>query len=86
MTKNPLYALVINVGIDASSYIPLFRKIWNEPKSEDIIYWMVAGGASVMNMFAITSITFESVLYPWYLGIVNATVFLVLFFRGRKKS
>lgn len=80
-TKNPLYALVINVGIDASSYIPLFRKAWKNPLSEDITYWMIAGWASVLNMFAVTSLTFTSILYPWYLGIVNATVFIILFAR-----
>lgn len=77
-TSNPLYTLIINVGIDAIGYIPLFKKIWKNPKSEDLTYWAIAGGASVLNMFAVLSITFQSVLYPWYLGIVNATVFLVL--------
>lgn len=77
-TSNPLYTLIINVGIDASGYIPLFKKIWKDPKSEDLIYWGVAGSASVLNMFAVSNITFQSVLYPWYLGIVNALVFLTL--------
>lgn len=77
-TKNPLYALVINVGIDASGYIPLFKKIYNEPKSEDLIYWSIAAFACVLNMFAVGSLTFSTVLYPWYLGIVNLSVFIIL--------
>jgi hypothetical protein len=77
-TKNPLYTLMINVGIDASGYIPLWRQIWKNPETEDTIYWAIAGSASVLNMFAVGSFTFESILYPWYLGIVNALTFFIL--------
>lgn len=83
-TKNPLYTLVINVGIDAMSYIPLIKKSWNNPKSEDLTYWAIAGFASVLNMFAIRELSFEAVLYPWYLGIVNASVFAILYFHKQK--
>jgi hypothetical protein len=38
-TKNPLYTLIINVGIDASGYIPLWRSIARNPANEDKIYW-----------------------------------------------
>ena len=77
-TDNPLYALVINVGIDASGYIPLFRDIWRDPSREDRIYWGIAGCACVLNMFAVRDLSFSSVLYPWYLGVVNMIVFVVL--------
>jgi uncharacterized membrane protein len=80
-TKNPFYTLVINVGIDAMSYIPLIRKSWKDPRSEDFTYWLIAAFASVLNMFAVTSLAFETVLYPWYLGIINLSVFLILFRR-----
>jgi hypothetical protein len=66
------------VGIDASGYIPLFRDIWRDPSREDRIYWGIAACACVLNMFAVRDLSFSTVLYPWYLGIVNLTVFLTL--------
>lgn len=80
-TNNPLYALVINVGIDASSYIPLYKKTWHDALSEDTLYWEITAFASVINMFAITNISFEWVLYPWYLGVANLTMMLLLILR-----
>ncbi len=77
-TDNPLYALIINVGIDASGYIPLFRDIWRDPSREDRIYWGIAAAACALNMFAVRDLSFSTVLYPWYLGVVNMIVFVVL--------
>jgi hypothetical protein len=80
-TDNPFYALIINVGIDASGYIPLFRDIWHDPSREDRIYWGIAAAACVLNMFAVRDFSFSSVLYPWYLWVVNTIVFLSLILR-----
>lgn len=77
-TNNPLYALLINVGIDASGYIPLWKQIWEDPSSEDTLYWWVAAFACVLNMFAVVNLSFSSVLYPWYLGIINFLTFIIL--------
>lgn len=79
ITDNPLYALIINVGIDATAYIPLLRNIYSTPESEDKIYWWIAAFACVLNMFAIREVSLEAVLYPWYLGTINTVTFVLLF-------
>lgn len=78
-TDNPLYTLIINVGIDASGYIPLWRSIWKNPENEDKIYWWIAACACILNMFSVRDITPTAVLYPWYLGIINSITFILLF-------
>lgn len=78
-TENPLYTLIINIGIDASGYSSLWRSIWKNPEHEDKIYWWIAAFACVLNMFSVRDMTFSAILYPWYLGIINSITFILLF-------
>lgn len=75
---SPLVALAMNIAMDILGAIPTIQKIYYEPDSEDLLFWVMAFSASVLNLLAIESFTLSFVLFPLYLLILNITVLILL--------
>jgi hypothetical protein len=75
---SPLVALAMNIAMDILGAIPTIKKIYYEPDSEDLLFWVMAFSASVLNLFAIESFTWSFVVFPLYLFILNITVLILL--------
>lgn len=75
---SPLVALAMNIAMDILGAIPTIQKIYYEPDSEDLLFWVMAFSASVLNLLAIESFTLSFVLFPLYLFILNITVLILL--------
>ncbi len=73
-TNNPLYALVLNVFVDAMGTLAIARKLYLYPGTEDIKAWVVALLVTVLNCFAIASFDLSNALYPLYLIFANGLI------------
>ena len=73
-TDNPLYALVINVGIDALGSLAIARKLYKYPGTEDTPAWSIALAVSVLNLFAVASFDLSNALYPVVIVISNVVI------------
>ncbi|PSB56034.1 hypothetical protein C7B77_13175 [Chamaesiphon polymorphus CCALA 037] len=75
---SPLVALAMNIAMDILGAIPTIKKIYYEPDSEDLLFWVMAFSASVLNLLAIESFTLSFLLFPLYLFMLNITVLILL--------
>jgi len=73
-TKNPLYALVLNVFVDAMGTLAITRKTWLNPGTESTLAWFLSFLVAVLNVFAVASFDISNALYPIYLVIGNGLI------------
>lgn len=73
-TNNPLYALVLNVIIDALGTLAIARKLYLHPGTEDATAWTLAFFIAILNVFAVASFDISNALYPIYLVIANGLI------------
>lgn len=80
VTDDPRTALYISIIIDALGFVPTFRKVYLDPKSEALPGWAMGCFAAGLNVIAITSLKPEMAVYPIYtLTSTLALVSLMLF-------
>lgn len=73
-TKNPIYALVLNVFVDAMGTLTIARKTWLNPGTEDTFAWFLSWLITILNVFAISLLDISNALYPIYLVFANALI------------
>lgn len=71
ITENPLYSVIWITIIDAIGFYPTFRKGWHKPYEELLLQFFLAGLKFAISLFALTSFTTITVLYPASLVIMN---------------
>lgn len=77
LTDNPLYALVLNVFVDALGTIAIANKLYKNPGTEDTKAWSVSLFVAVFNCFAIASFDLSNALYPIYLIFANLLIVIL---------
>lgn len=82
-TSDPLYALVLNVGVDALGTFAIARKLYLHKETEDGLAWSLAASIALLNLFAVASFDISNALYPVYLVFAN-TLIAALSFRRIK--
>lgn len=86
-TSNPVYALYFSILVKALGLLPTVVKAYYRPDSENKLSWAMCAAASILNMFAITSLDPHIISFPLYALIGDVTLaVLVLFpkFRPRR--
>ncbi len=73
-TSNPMYALVLNVAVDALGTSSIARKVYVHPGTEDTVAWAAALAVATLNVFAVASFDVSNALYPVYLVFANLLV------------
>lgn len=73
-TKNPIYALVLNIFVDALGTLAVAKKTWSYPETEDTKAWTIALSIAILNCFAIASFNISNALYPIYLAFAEALI------------
>jgi hypothetical protein len=63
-TKDAVLALYMSMLVKAIAYIPLVRKVYLHPKTENKLSWGMALLADSLNLFALTSLTPHIALFP----------------------
>ncbi len=85
LTSNPLYALVLNVIVDALGTVTVLRRLYLHPGTEDTKAWTVSFLVATLNVFAVASLDLSNALYPIYLVFANGFI-AALSLRGTKNA
>ena len=71
-------ALTINLLGDLFASFPTIRKTYNDPKSENILTWICFFIGNLLSLFAIKDITYGVLVFPLYLTLIAASMFLLI--------
>ena len=74
LTSNPLYALVLNVIVDALGTLAIANKLYAHPGTEDTRAWSLSLAVAALNVFAVASLDLSNALYPIYLIFANMLI------------
>lgn len=77
-----IFVLTTNTLIEIMWAMAIFTKLYNHPETEDGISWWLGWLAGVFSLLAVTSYTYEDLLYPTYILVTNFAIWLLCF---RKK-
>jgi len=78
-TSIPMIALYSAIFADIVSLIPTFKKIYFHPKTEVWEFWFIGFLSALLNLLAVKSWDFNSILFPLFLTIANlVTVLLII--------
>lgn len=81
LTDDPLWAVIIVVGIDALAFGPTFRKSWHKPFEENSAMYGVNIIRHSFSIAAIASYTMVTALYPVMLLFMNTAMWVMLMVR-----
>ena len=79
LSENPVYTLMVNIGIDFLGILPTLKKSFFDPLSEDKLAWSVTMSSNILNIFAVETWTFSIAVYPVYMVIANGLVTAFIF-------
>jgi hypothetical protein len=85
LTKQPLVALLLTIGIDAVGTVLTLIKTWEDPESETFVSWLLAALGGLFAVFAVGKISFTLLVYPLYILVANAAVNVVMLLRRGKQ-
>lgn len=72
--NNPLFALVLNVVVDALGTLAIANKLYHNPGTEDTNAWALSLIVATLNVFAVASFDLSNALYPVYLVFANILI------------
>lgn len=84
VTGNPLWSVIMITIIDAVAFIPTFRKAYVHPATENISSYALAGIKFLFGVFALSSITLTTALYPASIVLADAIFVGMLLWRRRQ--
>jgi hypothetical protein len=84
MTNDPLYAIVIGLGIDVIGFVPTVVKTWRHPDQEDRLAWTLALATSLLQSWAIPIWTVEDAAPPITYLIIQFTALFLIIYRPRR--
>lgn len=79
-TKNPQLALYSGIAAEAFGYLPVLKKSYLYPHTEDTTAWVISAVGATLNLCAITSLRPEISAYPIYLFVGDVSIALLLLF------
>lgn len=82
-TSSPLYALTLNVFVDALGTLAIAKKTWLHPGTEETKPWVMSLSVAIVNCFAIATLDISNALYPIYLVVANALLVSLSLRKGR---
>lgn len=78
---NPLLAVLMVSAIDGLGYIPTFRKSWEDPRSETLLFWVGMVAAIILSLLALTEYNLLTVTYLATLGVANVILLILCAWR-----
>lgn len=81
VTNNPLWAILIAMGIEISAYYPTVRKSWIRPHEEVAQTWFIGGIMFLISVAALDSFSFVSGAYPAFVASLNFMLVGILLYR-----
>jgi hypothetical protein len=86
VVEDPLWAVLFAVFIDFWAIIPTFRKTWNAPQSESLWAWSVAQVKWLFAIFALSTFSLTTLIYPIEVLIANGILIFIILYRRNRKS
>lgn len=83
-TNNPVIVLCMGLLAGKIGYIPVIKKSYLTPETENNLSWIMIAVASFLNICALTSLKFEIAIVPITSFIVQAIVVVLLVFPKRR--
>lgn len=71
VTDDPLWSVILVAIIDTVAFIPTFRKSWDKPYEENLSSYNLHSLKMTLSMFALTNVTWVTILYPLSFVAVN---------------
>jgi hypothetical protein len=85
VTKNPLSAVILLTLINVAAFYPTLRKSWINPHEEMISQFLVSDIKHLGSIFAMTSYSTVTMLYPVSALFLNTSLAAVIFRRRVKR-
>ncbi len=73
-TDNPAIALYTSIAAEFLGYVPLFKKAYIHPQTENTLSWVLGLIAACLNLFALTTLRLDIALYPLYVVLSDGIV------------
>lgn len=83
-TDNPAIALYASITAEFLGYVPLFKKAYLHPETENTLSWILGLIAACLNLFALTTLRLDIALYPMYVVLSDGTVVGLLILSRRR--
>lgn len=82
--KGLSHAIIPSILVDLLILAPTIRKLWDIPRSEDLMGWFGAAVSKFFFILSLGSYAFSYVnIWWWYTFIINILVALLIFYRTR---
>lgn len=78
LTKEAAYALLIIIGIDGAGAVLTVIKAYEDPESETMITWLLAGIAGIFSLLSVGSLNMILLIYPFYIFVINFAVVIAM--------
>ncbi len=83
LTSDPFWSLILANAIDAWAMLPTYRKTWNDPYSESLNPWLLTEVKHILVLFALSSYSPNTYLYPLQAFLVNGILIGIILYRRR---
>ncbi|NMB91694.1 hypothetical protein GYA37_02495 [candidate division WWE3 bacterium] len=83
-TNNPVLGLTMSIITDLTAFLPTLVKTWKFPETEEWKFYMSDVVASTFNILSIKHYTYGSLVFPFYILLINTTS--VVMINLRKKA
>lgn len=84
LTGSPLIAILANLGVDLAGALPIIKKLFLDPASEDRAAWVLFSSGNIVNIFAVEKWVFMIAVYPIYMFLVCAAITTLTLRRSKK--
>ncbi len=78
LTNNPLSAVVIVVIADVLTFLPTYRKAYLRPHQETATLYLMSTIKYVVSIFALTTFTLTTALFPIAIALANFFIVVIL--------
>jgi len=82
--QSPLPTLYSGIFVDLIGALPTLRKSYYDPKSEDLLAWVLFFVANALNLLAIREWNLAIASYPVYMSFITFLVMAILLVRRNK--
>ncbi|HAU99322.1 MAG: hypothetical protein UX04_C0002G0327 [Microgenomates group bacterium GW2011_GWF2_45_18] len=82
--KQPAISNILIVTINSLAVLPTVRKSWNQPHSETLSTWVIAGVRNILGIIALEQYSILTWLYPVVSLVINALFSLMLIIRRKQ--
>lgn len=83
LMKDPLWSVLLAAAIDVAAIIPTYRKTWFAPESESLLSWYLGTAKFLFAIFALSTVSFVTVIYPIEVIMVNSILIAIIWHRKK---